>query len=766
MKYCHGRLSARSVCAIVVSLVPFAGWTQDGDIRVLEAPTVEVVTTTPLPGIGAPINEVPGNIKATTDADIRRTQAINLPSFLEQAAPSVNVNNIQNNPYQPQVNYRGFTASPLLGEAQGLSVYQDGVRVNEPFGDVVNWDLIPQMAISSINVIPGSNPLYGLNTLGGALSIRTKSGRYYPNTELQAYGGSFGRWAVQGEHGGYTDTKDYYLAGNWFEEDGWRDFSPSKVRQFFGKIGHESGGTDLDLSLTVADNDLTGNGVVPESMLRQRREQVFTVPDNTRNEMVMLNLSGSQQLGANQLLSGTTYYRHNRTRTLNGDVNDEFTDPSDPTAVDNRTSTKQDSYGLGLQWALIHERNRFTLGGGWDESRSDFTQSSTLGTFQVNRSVEETGVEELENSLTGKTRTLSLFATDTITLHPKLLLTLSGRFNNTQVKTEDRITLTPPNLDGDFTYNKFNPAVGLNFNPSEALNTYVSWSQGNRAPSPIELGCADPNNPCTLPNALASDPFLKQVVAQTWEIGARGKVNSGLGWSAAVFRTDNKDDILFISSNTTSAGYFTNFGKTRRQGAELGVDGEWRWLRWWANYSYVDATFQSSACLLSANNSSRGTSSCPSPDDILVTAGNRIPGIPKHHFNLLLEVSPNSRLSFGAGLQAFSSQFARGNENNQHQPGTVADGTTFHGAGEVGGYAVLNLTARFAITPRWELFARIDNVLDRDYSTGAILAENPFDAAGAFQTNSLNWAKETFFAPAGPRAGWIGIRYSIERPKR
>ena len=257
-------------------------------------------------------------------------------------------------------------------------MYQDGVRVNEPFGDVVNWDLIPQMAISSISVIPGSNPLYGLNTLGGALSIRTKSGRYYPNTELQAYGGSSRRWAVEAEHGGFTDTKDYYLAGNWFEEDGWRDFSPSKVRQFFGKIGHESGDTDLDLSLTVADTDLTGNGVVPESMLRQRREQVFTVPDNTRNEMVMLNLSGSQQISTNQLLSGTTYYRRNRTRTLNGDANDDFEGGAndgetgangglgfnDETAVDNRTRTKPDSYGLGLQWALIHERNRFTLGGG------------------------------------------------------------------------------------------------------------------------------------------------------------------------------------------------------------------------------------------------------------------------------------------------------------------------------------------------------------------------------------------------------------------
>ena len=361
-----------------------------------------------------------------------------------------------------------------------------------------------------------------------------------------------------------------------------------------------------------------------------------------------------------------------------------------------------------------------------------------------------------------------MFATDTITLHPRVFLTLSGRFNHTQVKTEDRINLTPPNLDGDFTYNKFNPAVGVNFNPTEPFNTYLSWSQGNRAPSPIELGCADPANPCTLPNALASDPFLKQVVARTWEISARGKVNSELGWSAAVFRTESKDVILFVSSST-SAGYFTNFGKTRRQGAELGVNGEWRWLRWWANYSYVDATFQTSACLLSENNSSRGTSSCPSDDEILVSSGNRIPGIPKHHFNLLLEVTKLALLLWCRLASVLQPVCARQPE----QPAPTGDfyrqfgnSRTFLGGGKVGGYAVLNLTARFAIAPRWELFARIDNVLDRDYSTGAILAENPFDAAGVFQTNSDNWARETFFAPAGPRAAWIGIRYSIERPKR
>jgi outer membrane receptor protein involved in Fe transport len=727
----------------------------------LEAPSVEVIGTTPLPGLGLPVNEVPSNVQAVTSKEIEQTQSVNLPQILQQALPSVNVNEIQGNPYQPNVNYRGFTASPLLGEPQGLSVFQDGVRINEPFGDVVSWDLVPNAAISTINLVPGSNPLFGLNTLGGALSVRTKSGRYYPNTALQAYGGSWGRWSVQAEHGGYTENdKDYYFAGTWFEEDGWRDFSPSKVGQLFGKIGHDDGTTNVDLSLTIGDTDLTGNGVVPESMLDQRRDQVFTVPDNTQNEMAMLNLSGSHYLNERNLLSGLVYYRGNRTSTLNGDANDDFTGPGDEPGVNNRTRTEQASYGLGLQYSNLTERNRLTLGASVDRARADFTQSATEGEFDADRRVIETDDEERENSLYGTTQTWSVFATDTFTLTPKLFLTVSGRYNSTRVKTEDRLTPDPPNLDGDFTYDKLNPAVGVNYNINPALETYAGWSQGNRAPSPIELGCADPTNPCTLPNALASDPFLEQVVSQTFELGARGRLGNNMQWSVAGFHTQNKDDILFVSTGT-SAGYFTNFGKTRRQGVELGLSGQWRWLTWGANYAFIDATYQDEACLFSENNSSAGTSPACAADDILVSDGDRIPGIPQHQLNLNLDFAVNEKLSIGAGVVAYSEQYARGNENNQHRPGG-----DFLGSGEVDGYALLNLTARYRFTDRWELFARIDNLFDEKYSTAAILAENPFNAAGQFQTDTNDWTSETFFAPGAPRAGWIGVRYIIDRKPR
>ena len=535
------------------------------------APTVEVIGKTPLPGLGVPINEVPSNVKAIGAQEIRQSQSLNLPDLLQQALPSVNLNQIQGNPYQPNLTYRGFTASPLLGEPQGLSVFQDGVRINQPFGDVVSWDLIPQFAISTVNLIPGSDPLYGLNTLGGALSMRTKSGRFFPNTEIEAYAGSWGRWQVTAEQGGLIgENKDYYFGGTYFREDGWRDNSPSNLGQLFGKVGFDDGTTSLNLSLTFADTDLTGNGVAPQSMLDQRWEQVFTVPDNTKNQMGMAALTASHWLNDRNQLSGLVYYRKIDTKTLNGDANDTFEDSANDgetgangglgfdadTAVNNRTTTDQSAYGLGLQWTNVLPRNRVMLGASYDAGTADFTQTSGLGIFNPNRSVQQTSPDVLENSLYGTTNTWSLFATDTFKLTPKLFLTLSARYNSTHVETEDRLNPNPPNLNADFTYNKLNPAIGLNYNIAPSFETWVGWNQGNRAPSPIELGCADPNNPCTLPNALASDPFLEQVVSQTFELGARGRFGDGLQWSAAAYRTNNTDDILFVSTSATgtSAG--------------------------------------------------------------------------------------------------------------------------------------------------------------------------------------------------------------------
>src|SRR6185295_8483050 len=191
----------------------------DNPAEALEMPTVEIVGTTPLPGLGTPIQDVPANVQIYTSGDLSGQRQTNVTDYLEQNPTGISANAAQGNPFQPDISFRGFSASPLLGTPQGVSIFQDGVRVNEPFGDVVNWDLIPQSAIASIQLIPGSNPAFGLNTLGGAVAIYTKSGAQYPGGDIQISGGSFGRRTAEAEWGGSSGDLDWFLTGNLYDDD-------------------------------------------------------------------------------------------------------------------------------------------------------------------------------------------------------------------------------------------------------------------------------------------------------------------------------------------------------------------------------------------------------------------------------------------------------------------------------------------------------------------------------------------------------------------
>jgi outer membrane receptor protein involved in Fe transport len=725
------------------------------------APTVTVIGTTPLPGIELPRDQIPSNVQTLDATTLRDAGGVSIAEGMQRRLAGVSVNEIQGNPYQADLNYRGFTASPLLGTPQGISVYLDGVRVNEGFGDVVHWDLIPRAAIASMTLVPGSNPLYGLNTLGGALALQTKRGDTHPGTAIEAEAGSFARRSLAVEHGGKKEALHWFAAAEGMEEDGWRDHSPSEVGQLFGKLGWTTAETDLTVTLAHANTDLVGNGLVPESMLSERRKSIFTHPDQTRNRMTLLALSGSHWLNDTDQLAATVYARRTRTRTLNGDGNDDFEDEfeADPgfdeSGVLNRTATNQRGSGLALQWTRLVGAHQLSVGATHDRSHASFRQTAQEGELTADRGVEVEEAPELENSLTGRTRTSSTYLTDSFALSPTVQLTGALRYNRTRVINRDRLNPgEPDNLDGDFTYRKLNPALGLTWQATPAVTLYGGFSQGNRAPTPIELGCANPDKPCTLPNALASDPFLEQVVARTFEFGLRGRLAGGIQWNAGAFRTSNRDDILFVGTST-SAGFFTNFGKTRREGIELGLAGATSAFDWQVNYSWLRATFQSSACVVAENNSTAEQDASCGDDQIRVGSGDHIPGLPRHGLKMGLAWRASDALRIGADVVAYSSQYVRGNENNRHRPDAE-----FGGRGKLPGYAVLNLNGNYRLGGGWTLFGRIDNVFDKRYASGGALAENPFVGAGnAFAADPDEWRSEQFVAPGAPRAGWVGVRY-------
>ncbi|MEG1051326.1 MAG: TonB-dependent receptor, partial [Janthinobacterium sp.] len=294
-----------------------------------DLPTVIITGSMPLPTVEQPRDALAAPVQTASAQQIAGSQALDISAFLRRNLGSVYVNEVQNNPFQPDVSYRGYTASPLLGTPQGLSVYLDGMRLNQPFGDVVSWDLIPRMAISSLTLMPGSNPLFGLNTLGGALALQTKDGRSSPGTAIEARLGANKRRAVEVEHGGSNAQGwHWYVTGNRFKEDGWRDDSPSDVRQVFGKLGWSDARTDIAVTVAHADNALTGNGLQEQRLLARDYRSVYTKPDLTENRSTLLNLTGKHQAGAGLLLSGNVYYRKIDTHTFNGDLNDESLDQS------------------------------------------------------------------------------------------------------------------------------------------------------------------------------------------------------------------------------------------------------------------------------------------------------------------------------------------------------------------------------------------------------------------------------------------------------
>jgi len=479
--------------------------------------------------------------------------------------------------------------------------------------------------------------------------------------------------------------------------------------------------------------------------------QAYTYPDINRNQLAMATLKGSHFVTDDVLIGGTAYLRRYRNGNVSSNVNDNFgaVDPAtgavdDVQALNDRSSIDQTSYGLGLQVTLSQplagRRNQFVFGAGGDFGRATFTQDAQPAQFDASRAAVATGEFEPETAAKTTTRNLAVYVMDTLTLAERWTLTASGRYNDARVSIRDQ-SGSNPDLDGDHSFRRFNPALGLNFNPSAEVTAYASYNEGMRAPTAIELTCADPAAPCKLPNSFLADPPLQQVVARTIEIGARGK-RGDTSWSAAIYRTDLSDDIQFVSSGgAINAGFFQNVGKTRRQGLELTVGTKWGPFGVTARYSLIDATYRTGFVSHSPANSSADANG-----DIAVESGDHVPGIPRQSLRVRLDLEASTALSLGANVVANSSIYLRGDENNQDVHGTVP------------GYALLNLDARYRLARNVELFARIDNVFDRRYANFGILGENVF--ANPTRTfDPANPLAEPFLGPGAPRGAGFGLRW-------
>ena len=759
---------ARSLtaCAVLVLLWPMASRAQQaaegGSLK-----EVQVVNTSPLPGIGIEKNKLPYEVQSLNSETFKAGNTLNISEFMNENLNGVNVNDIQGSPYQADVTYRGSRASAILGAAQGLSVYMDGVRVNEPFGDVVNWDMLPEAAFESVTLVPGSNPIYGLNTLGGALAFTTKSGLTTQGNELGLSLGSFGRLKLDLTHGSKSaDGWHRFVAATSFNETGWRDESKGQLQNIFVKMGRSQEDSNWDVSFLYGNSKLVGNGLTPstnyggegeeaanpvDGLYELSRKAVYSHPDETQNNTSLLTFNLQRVLDANTELAATAYVRSGKQKRLGGDV-EWNADPAPLTTGEaegelRHSRTSQTSYGASVNMTKLLDAHQITTGATLDMSRSSYAASA-----EEECAISETrGVSDCEEAdaptagVKGGATAFGVYLADTFKMNETTYFTAAARYNHTVVdNTITRYT------DGDgaelakeeFTYRKLNPSFGLTHQLSNNLTVFGNWAQSNRAPTVIELGCADPANPCQLPTGLQADPYLKQVVAQTIEGGLRWKNSQDYNLAVSVYQTDNKDDILFIASGTPGLGYFNNFDKTRHQGVDISASKTWGTVRMNSSYSYLKATYEAEAELQAGER------------EMDITPGMRLPGLPLHTLKLNLEWQATPQLSLGAGVHYNSSLPTQGNEDGKvgEDDDAVADAT-------IKGHTLLNLKANYQLQKGLTLFGKINNVLDTRYESYGMIGENNFKLDGSRNATEQTVAK--FVAPGAPRSYLVGLRYQF-----
>ncbi|HCH0556545.1 TPA: TonB-dependent receptor [Pseudomonas aeruginosa] len=732
-------------------------------------PTLDVVGVTPNGDATLPADKSPYPVRGLEAEQLDRMTSVDLTEAMDRQVAGISLNSVQGNPLQPDVQFRGFTGSPLLGIAQGIAVYQDGVRVNEVFGDTVNWDLLPQQGIDRLDVVTGANPVFGLNTLGGAIVLRSKNGFDDPGTALSYEAGSFGREVASVESGGNNGTLGYYVLADHLYEQGWRDLSPTHARHYMANFGWHGERAALDLDLAKARTDLTGNGAQSIQAMRRDYASIFTAPDQTQNDLTQASLHGRYDIADDLVLSAMAYQRTVRTRSFNGDTSDAEPCEDDPAflcededdqgqqafvtdqngdpvsseydAVNNIGHRRQRAHGGNVQ--LVFSRplgghdNQLVLGGDWLSGNVRYSSIVAPAVLLEDRSTSrDAGLQIPDQALDvfASTRTYAWYATDTFSLTEALALTVSARYNHTRTRIADR-SGENPDLNGEHVFSRLNPAAGLAWKLSNSLTAYGSYSESTRAPTPVELTCSDEDAPCKLPNQFVADPPLDQVVAKSWEAGLRGR-GAGVQWQAGVFRTTSHDDILFqaVGGATSNEGFFANVGDTRRQGLELSAQGRLAGDRveWSASYVWLDATYQDGFTENAVHH--------PQADadgQISVQRGDRIPGLSRHQLKAGVEFALSQALRIGVDGQYRSSQSLRGDESNQLAP--------------LGGYALFGLHARWDVTPRLQLSARIENLTDRRYASFGTLGE-PGDV---FPGDS----DPRFLGPGAPRGGWVGARY-------
>ena len=681
-------------------------------------------------------DKVPANVQTLSASDFDHATSPDLLDAISRRLPGVILGDQAGNEFQRDLNYRGFTASPVIGTPQGLAVYQNGVRVNEVFGDIVNWDFIPETAVNRMTLMP-SNPVYGLNALGGALSIDMKNGFTYQGSETELRGGCSDGARLRCRREGRPETfrvislpmpSTTTVGGTTLRPDfagSTPTSAPAAIEPSF--TSHSPARpTTLAPPLQPRLSCSTGTGPAPTPFRKRRRISwpfspqapagIRSTPSRYRGTPTIADSGSatSMAMGPPRKIQDCPDPSFLCFPDLQGNLTNLIGLNGLPVPATgvlansvlgeiDRTSTAANSFGGSLQAAtnakIFGHDNRFVVGASLDNGRAQFNTISELGTINADQWPFVQGVGVYINQPSGdvapvgvlaKTLYTGAYATDTFDVTSRLSITFGGRFNVAQIGLRDTLG-NNDGLNGDHRYSRFNPVIGATLKITPNVTAYGGYAEANRAPTPLELGCADPMRPCLLDNALVGDPPLKQVVSHTYEAGLRGSFGSGskqgqLNWNLGLFRARNADDIINVASPLPGHQYFQNGGDTLRRGIEAGLSFQWDRWNVFASYTFVEATFLSPLILSSPNNPFADANG-----QIFVAPGNHIPAVPDHRFKAGADYKITDAWKLGADINVVGSQYLVGDQANQNP--------------KVPAYSVVNLHSSYQVTNNIEILA-------------------------------------------------------------
>ncbi len=757
-----------------------------------------LIDVTPLSSAGIRIATFPQNVQVFSAKDLQVNGVANLAAALDKKATGVNLVNSQANPYQPTILYHGFEISPIQGTPAGLSVYVNGARFNQPFGDIALWSTLPDEAIASLAVEDG-NPAFGLNALGGAINVRMKNGFTDPGGEVELSGGSFDQIQGNIEYGKQVGNTAAYVDVSAAHEAGWRDLQSSDLQNFYGDIGWRGAHAEMHFNATLANSTLNGPGTVPVELLAADPAAQFTGPNGIADRYMKLSTTLNADLTDDTSVQTVIYYENLLEHLYNGNGPNDLPCGPGPDADDlcqggpgnpvstgrggnpipnfapnadadgyyaysqlDLNTTNTNGYGASAQVTnktpVFGLKNRLTAGVSYDGGFTKYNADAYDGGISASRvyttpagipdpgyAIDEPGTVPV--GVVVRNAYYGAYASDTLNLTDRLAVTAGGRYNIANIALNDQDPPDPnapgAGLTGRHFYTHFNPAIGATYNITKLVTLYGGYSEANAAPTPAELSCASPEDSCSLANFLSGDPNLKQIVSRTLEVGLRGAVAGPaatvLSYSGDYYNSTTNDDIEFLQSpfNPIGSGYFSNVGNVLRSGFDLGAHLDAPRWHLYASYSRVNATFGSSFIEQSNN---------PNADangNITVEKGDHLPGIPQNLFKFGAAYDITPRWTIGISANAQTSTFLYGDEANLTPP--------------LPGYVTADITTSYQITRRLQVFASVDNVTDTKYYQYGTFSPTG-QGGGVYVSQAPTYSNPRSYSIAAPIAGVGGVK--------